>query len=51
MDQWISFYDFAIDAHYSNLPDDLEENYDDSSGWPVLIDDYVEFVLEKLKKK
>eukprot|EP00594_Rhizosolenia_setigera_P013245 CAMPEP_0178962460 /NCGR_PEP_ID=MMETSP0789-20121207/14379_1 /TAXON_ID=3005 /ORGANISM="Rhizosolenia setigera, Strain CCMP 1694" /LENGTH=203 /DNA_ID=CAMNT_0020646617 /DNA_START=381 /DNA_END=992 /DNA_ORIENTATION=- len=51
MDQWISFYDFAIDAQYSNLPDDLEENYDESSGWPVLIDDYVEFVLEKLKKK
>lgn len=51
MDQWISFYDFAIDAQYSDLPDDLEENYDESSGWPVLIDDYVEFVLEKLKKK
>lgn len=37
LDQWISFLDFSIDCP------DLSVYDEDSSAWPVLIDDYVDF--------
>ncbi|ORY51387.1 DUF298-domain-containing protein [Rhizoclosmatium globosum] len=40
MDQWKSFYDFS-----TSVKDDLS-NYDESSAWPVLLDEYVEYVRE-----
>lgn len=44
LDQWTSFLDFCTEC------EDLG-NYDEStSAWPVLIDEYVEYMEEKLKK-
>jgi len=47
LDQWRSFLDFS-----NEVPDDGSlMGYDESeSAWPVLIDEYVEF-LEKKRKK
>lgn len=43
LDQWSSFLDFSIEC------EDLS-NYDESSSaWPVLIDEYVEY-MEKQQK-
>jgi hypothetical protein len=43
LDQWTSFLDFCLEV--PNL-----ENYDEStSAWPVLIDEYVEYVEAKSK--
>jgi hypothetical protein len=44
LDQWTSFLDFCLEV--PNL-----ENYDEStSAWPVLIDEYVEYVEAKSSK-
>ncbi|KAI8619014.1 Cullin binding-domain-containing protein [Chytriomyces sp. MP71] len=40
-DQWMSFYDFC-----SSVRADLS-NYDESSAWPVILDEYVEWVREQ----
>lgn len=47
LDQWRSFFDFSLE-----FPDEGSlMGYDESeSAWPVLIDEYVEF-LEKMDKK
>lgn len=45
LDQWTSFLDFCYEV------DDLS-TYDDSvSAWPVLIDEYVDYMEEQQKKK
>jgi hypothetical protein len=43
-DQWVSFLDFCIEVK------DLADYEDSTSAWPVLLDEYVEF-LEKLLSK
>lgn len=44
LDQWLSFWDFSQEC-----PD--LSNYDEAtSAWPVMIDDYVEY-MEELEKK
>jgi Cullin binding len=43
-DQWVSFLDFCVEVK------DLAEYEDSTSAWPVLLDEYVEF-LEKLLSK
>ena len=44
LDQWTSFLDFCHEC------EDLS-TYDESmSAWPVLIDEYVEYMEEKQKK-
>jgi hypothetical protein len=44
LDQWTSFWDFCVEC------EDLS-NYDEStSAWPVLIDEYVDYMEEKMKK-
>ncbi|KAJ3031829.1 UNVERIFIED_CONTAM: DCN1-like protein 4 [Siphonaria sp. JEL0065] len=37
-DQWMSFYDFS-----TSVKQDLS-NYEDNSAWPVLLDEFVEYV-------
>jgi len=37
LDQWLSFLDFSLECH------DLSEYDEETSAWPVLIDDYVDF--------
>lgn len=37
LDQWVSFLDFSIECQ------DLSEYDEESSAWPVLIDDYVDY--------
>lgn len=37
LDQWMSFLDFSIDCT------DLNDYDEETSAWPVLIDDYVDF--------
>eukprot|EP00527_Entomoneis_sp_CCMP2396_P006588 CAMPEP_0198144296 /NCGR_PEP_ID=MMETSP1443-20131203/14355_1 /TAXON_ID=186043 /ORGANISM="Entomoneis sp., Strain CCMP2396" /LENGTH=222 /DNA_ID=CAMNT_0043807659 /DNA_START=360 /DNA_END=1028 /DNA_ORIENTATION=+ len=45
LDQWTSFLDFCLEVQ------DLS-NYDEStSAWPVMIDEYVDFMEELQKKK
>lgn len=45
LDQWTSFLDFCYEC------EDLS-TYDESmSAWPVLIDEYVEYMEEQQKKK
>lgn len=47
LDQWRSFLDFSLE-----FPTDTFEGYDEGeSAWPVLIDEYVEFMEAKMKKK
>ena len=45
LDQWTSFWDFCIEC------EDLQSYDESTSAWPVLIDEYVEFMEEKLKEK
>ena len=43
LDQWTSFLDFSLEVK------DLD-NYDEStSAWPVLLEEYVEFYMEKMR--
>lgn len=44
LDQWVSFLDFCLEVK------DLAEYDDSTSAWPVLLDEYVEY-LEKLLAK
>ena len=45
LDEWTSFYEFSLEVK------DLSEYVDDGSlAWPVMIDDFVEY-LEKQKEK
>ena len=45
LDEWSSFYEFSLQVK------DLSEYVDDgSSAWPVMMDDFVEY-LEKHKEK
>jgi hypothetical protein len=44
LDQWASFWDFCVEC------EDLGAYDQSSSAWPVLIDEYVEYMEEKLKK-
>jgi Cullin binding len=43
-DQWVSFLDFCIEVK------DLAEYEDSTSAWPVLLDEYVEFLERQLAK-
>jgi hypothetical protein len=44
LDQWTSFLDFCVEC-----PDQTLTGYDEStSAWPVMIDEYVEFVQGKM---
>lgn len=45
LDQWTSFLDFCL-----QVPD-LSQYDENSSAWPVLIDEYVEYMEEQQKKK
>jgi Cullin binding len=45
LDQWTSFLDFCL-----AVPD-LSQYDESSSAWPVLIDEYVEYMEEQQKKK
>lgn len=44
LDQWMSFLDFCYEV------EDIADFDESTSAWPVLIDEYVEY-LEKLEKK
>lgn len=44
LDQWTSFWDFCVEC------EDLSMYDESTSAWPVLIDEYVEFMEEKLKE-
>ena len=47
LDQWRSFLDFSLE-----FKEDTFDGYDEGeSAWPVLIDEYVEFMEVKMKKK
>ena len=42
LDQWTSFLDFCVEC------EDLDTDYDEeNSAWPVLIDEYVEYMKSK----
>ena len=43
LDQWTSFLEFCYEVH------DLAEYDEDGGAWPVLLDEYVEWMLEKTK--
>lgn len=43
LDQWMSFFDFSIECT------DLKDYDEDTSAWPVLIDDYVDFATSMQK--
>lgn len=43
LDQWASFWDFCVEC------EDLSAYDQSSSAWPVLIDEYVEYMEEKLR--
>lgn len=45
LDQWTSFLDFCYEC------EDLSTYDESSSAWPVLIDEYVDFMEAKQKKK
>ena len=45
LDQWTSFLDFCYEC------EDLSSYDESTSAWPVLIDEYVEYMEEKQKKK
>lgn len=45
LDQWTSFLDFCYEC------EDLSTYDESSSAWPVLIDEYVEFMEQQQKKK
>ena len=45
LDQWTSFLDFCYEC------EDLSTYDESTSAWPVLIDEYVEYVEEQQKKK
>ena len=46
LDQWRSFLDFSLE-----FKDDTFDGYDEGeSAWPVLIDEYVEFMENRVKK-
>ena len=45
LDQWTSFLDFSYEC------EDLSSYDESSSAWPVLIDEYVEYMEENQKKK
>lgn len=45
LDQWTSFLDFCYEC------EDLSTYDESNSAWPVLIDEYVEFMEEQQKKK
>jgi hypothetical protein len=45
LDQWTSFLDFCL-----AVPD-LSQYDESSSAWPVLIDEYVEYMQDQSKKK
>ena len=44
LDQWTSFLDFCYEC------EDLSTYDESTSAWPVLIDEYVEFMEEQQKK-
>jgi hypothetical protein len=43
LDQWMSFLDFSMECS------DLSQYDEESSAWPVLIDDYVDFCNNRMK--
>jgi hypothetical protein len=45
LDQWTSFLDFCYDV------EDLSMYDESTSAWPVLIDDFVEYIKEQQKQK
>jgi hypothetical protein len=45
LDQWTSFLDFCYEC------EDLSTYDESSSAWPVLMDEYVEYMEEQQKKK
>jgi len=45
LDQWTSFLDFCYEC------EDLSTYDESNSAWPVLIDEYVEYMEEQQKKK
>lgn len=44
LDQWTSFLDFCYECQ------DLSDYDEDTSAWPVLIDEYVEYMEEEEKR-
>lgn len=42
-DQWLSFFDFCKDCQ------NLEDYDEDTSAWPVLIDDFAEYAINAMK--
>lgn len=48
LDQWLSFYDFCQEIPSNS--DLIASAYDEStSAWPVMIDEYVEYIQKQLK--
>jgi hypothetical protein len=45
LDQWSSFLDFCYEC------EDLSTYDESTSAWPVLIDEYVDYMEEQQKKK
>jgi hypothetical protein len=45
LDQWTSFLDFCYDV------EDLSMYDESTSAWPVLIDDFVDYIKEQQKQK
>jgi len=44
LDQWMSFLDFSLE----NQSQDINEYDEENSAWPTLIDDYVDYLKEKM---
>ena len=47
LDQWLSFWDFSVSPEC----DDLSAYDEDTSAWPVLIDEYVEYTKKEEQGK
>lgn len=43
LDQWMSFLDFSLECQ------DLDEYDEESSAWPTLIDDYVDYLKDSMQ--
>lgn len=46
LDQWTSFLDFALE-----MDEDLSHYDESTSAWPVILDEYVEYMEQQMKKQ